>query len=680
MSIRDEDIFSGKSLDDAERRRYFEELESTGAKLHFNGLNGTTGRYLVEPMTAAEIVERVGGGAPPGNLAELRHKVQLVSYPVQPGNDPARLDQAGWAVIFAADASHAVRDALEPLLALRREQAGARFKVFEGKRGYQKGDTKETFCERNDIAQGPADPERLGYYVLLVGGPGSIPFAFQQQLDVMRGVGRLDFDTPEEYASYAASVVTVEKGKVKLKRRAAFFGVANPDDAATRLSEQHLVRGLKERLARNTPFKRWIDEGETRRQAKIQWDLDAHLGPAATKAKLAELLGGGATPALLFTASHGMGFNSDDPRQLPHQGALLCQDWPGEIQWGPQRIPHDFYFAAEDVADDARLLGLICVTFACFSGGTPKLDEFSEQARPGSKDRRPIAPHDFTARLPRRLLGHPKGGALAVIAHVERAWGYSFLSPSLRAQTGLFEGAVKELLTGQRVGWTTEGLNLKYAELATDLSRVLEERKYDPSFINNYDLAARWTANNDARGYVLLGDPAVRLPFADDGVEAEERPVLEVRARPLAPLTPEAASRGVEGSTFAAAPGDAAVPFGLGSSVVGTLQRAVQGLAEKVAAGVSDLSSLTVTTYTSPTPETFRFNERDGASGGQLRALTHVAFDGDIVQCVPDKAGAIDKDLWTIHLETVKLAQQNRTEFMKAIAEITGKLFGALKP
>jgi hypothetical protein len=108
------------------------------------------------------------------------------------------------------------------------------------------------------------------------------------------------------------------------------------------------------------------------------WTVEQVLAQEATKSRLSQLLGGPETPALLSTASHGMGFAKGHPRQLAHQGALLCQDWPGPSAWhGQGTIPAEHYFAADDVGEDARLLGLVAFHFACCGAGTPRWDDFA---------------------------------------------------------------------------------------------------------------------------------------------------------------------------------------------------------------------------------------------------------------------------------------------------------------
>jgi hypothetical protein len=486
----------------------------------FNGINGASGGYLTKPMPVKDLVELVRHKHwDQDHLNDLRGRglVEDISFRVMPQyGDGSEIHKVGWGMIFPAGADPALVDhileSMDELVQLRREQTGHRFKIFRGADGFRwvngKPETKNDFLIRQGASVGPANPDMVPFYLLIVADPQSIPFSFQYELDVQYAVGRIYFNTLDEYASYAHSVAAAEKGAVRLERRAVFFGVANPDDKATLLSAEHLVK----------PLYQFTDQVSN--EYKLGWLAELVEPQDADRETLKSLLGGSQTPSFLFTASHGMAWPYQHELQRKYQGALVCQDWRG-----PQveKVNRQHFFAAEDLPDSHNLLGTMVFSFACFGAGTPYWDEF---AIARNQDRSALAVRPFLASLPTRLLGHPSGGALAVIGHIERAWTYSFQWAQLKSQTQAFQSVLYQLMDGKPVGLAMDDMNLRYAEIATMLNADLQEIQYDPKATEPYKLAFEWTANNDARSYAILGDPAARLPVSSAEESGNIRPTI----------------------------------------------------------------------------------------------------------------------------------------------------------
>ena len=469
---------------------------TTDDLIYVNGIDADSGDYLLSPMSVAELAALIRGEPVDKNKVQTAQSLEKVvtqtALGMPDGELPTNIKQAGWAVVFHKDEDPAVKQELMRLYEHRRCQIGddKRVKVLE----YANELDHIKWLEKYKVGLGSIIPWRVPFYLLLVGGPERIPFEFVQMLNVEYGVGLLHFDRVEHYRQYVDSVLAYQTGDAAPRRKEAVF-FRTRRDRATELSADHLVGPLADGVpaTEDEPAQEPVAESKGFAARRI-WDV------AATGDALAHVFApptGEAPPAFLFTATHGVGFIQPDPDQQPVvQGALKCQD--------------DVRFTATLLAGTAgvRVHGLIAFLFACYGAGTPKFDQYVQRA-----DRSPlmIAETPFLAALPKALLSHPQGGALACIGHVERAWSYSFSTQKLGDQLIPYRNAVRRILGGLPVGYALKDIRERYVSLAASVGNKLEQETKFGIWVEDKDLILAWAERNDAGGYVIIGDPAVCL-------------------------------------------------------------------------------------------------------------------------------------------------------------------------
>jgi hypothetical protein len=483
--------------------------------------------------------------------------------------EPNDLKLQRWGVVVPeGGAGKRLLEAIQPLIRLREEeQGGAPVKTYSVPTQMSVAHTV-TWMEDTYWSTDTSEKDRPRY-LLLLGDLHEMQAELQHTLANNTFVGRIHFANEEGdpdlagYAAYAEKVVRFAREGSFDAPDMAFFA-AQDGTAATATAELNLLSpGLEEaqqRLANGN-----LDAAAVRR-----------LEARTVNELLAE--GAGERPSVLLSVTHGMapprkGWSEQEQRRK--QGSLILDR--GEV------------LDADRLLGQRFLPGGMWFCLACYGGGSPTNSAYNawlkDLAEGGawsgnlkavlsslpSEGRPP-----FVAAMPQAALRNPEG-PLGVIGHMDLAWTYGYMSAkdlSVRRESRFME-PLYALARGSRAGVGLDLLLRAYRD-ANNALLASYQREKDASVdgkTNPTDPVERahfWMLRNDLRGYVLLGDPAARLPLRKNALAPKGR---EPEATSI---IPEVRSNSTELKAESAPQGSAPVKSEVGAPIPATVDDRVE--------------------------------------------------------------------------------------------------------
>lgn len=439
------------------------------------------------------------------------------------------LAHQGWAVIAPeGPKGDQMLEAISSLCALRDREQGSKALVFRAAPGMdarRAADWKEHHLHPED-----GEEEDSPLYTLILGDLDDVSLELQQVLATDTLVGRLHFEGDEDepdldaFAAYADKVVRAEEIDVAEDKPDLLFFAAEDGTHATLAGKTRLIQP-------------GVESARDRvRNGKLKAASVESLTATTVSAMLAAA--GRPRPAVLVSVSHGLG---------PPREGFLSEDEKRRRQ-GAMVIGRSEILDAEAMSKQAFLPCGMWFHVACFGAGTPSMSAYrawlSQLADAGAYGSGPASvlralpgpgERPFVAALPQAALASPRG-PLAVIGHMDLAWTYAFSGARklTTSRASRLLQPVERLVQGSRAGVALGRLMQEYGEVNDDLMREYQldrdaRAANRPSPIDAVEMAHMWMLRNDLRGYVLLGDPAARLPLSRAQHEAQT-------ARPARPF------------------------------------------------------------------------------------------------------------------------------------------------
>jgi hypothetical protein len=468
------------------------------------------------------------------------------------GADPSDLAAQRWSLIVPDGAlGKRLESLVRPLVDRRRDQQGGRaVRVYRVPAGL---DSAQAARWNREVYLDEATRESdLPYYQLILGDLDQVSLAVQQVQMIDGAVGRIAFGDDQSYEAYVDKLLRWEDQPAAIEQARSVFFTAHDGSAATTLGYQALVSPAlalahKDQGAGDYAASEIIELGGPGRAPSADSLFAACAAP---------------DPAVLFSMSHGIGApragwsSSADQRRL--QGAIS--------------LGAGAAITGSELAAQRFLPGGVWFMFACYGAGTPDtsvyrpwLERLSQLGAYGGQPDAALrglprpGERPFIANLPAAALANPDG-PIGFIGHVDLAWSYSFLD--LDASTGpknrlrRFTSLLGYALRSHRIGIAFRELaNCAIAadtELLTIYGRQAAQRGAELAPAERTRLGHLWMLRQDLLGYVLLGDPAARLPLA----QAQPAPQRSAPRRP----TPDQLFPFASAAPPSAAPPPAAPP------------------------------------------------------------------------------------------------------------------------
>jgi hypothetical protein len=229
---------------------------------------------------------------------------------------------------------------------------------------------------------------------------------------------------------------------------------------------------------------------------------------------------GEARAGVMLSVTHGLGRPAQGWASPEEQRATQ-----GALSVGP-----GVALTGELLRHTPFLPGGLWFSVACFGAATPAKSAFhawlSQLAQAGAYPGSPesvlaslpgAGERPFMAALPQALLANEQG-PLAIIGHSDLAWMLSFTdadSPASSRASRILS-ALEVMANGSRAGVALAALMRAYQAVNDSVMGGYQAREdalvygiSDPTDPVRHGLL--WMQRNDLRGYLLLGDPAVRL-------------------------------------------------------------------------------------------------------------------------------------------------------------------------